>query len=71
MKIKIWEAIEDGGDGEYHVRTYPSKEAMIEGLDLIDVDEGEDGLAWQDGQSVPVPFSTHIFDTTGYEVVEE
>lgn len=70
MKIKIWESIEDGGDGEHHSGQYPSKQAMIDDLGLIEVDDGENGLAWQEGQSVPVVFSTYIFDTEGYEVIE-
>lgn len=69
MKIRIWTAITDGGDGEHHSHTYKSKQAMIDDLGLTDVDVGTCGMAF-DKYDYPVQFSVDIFDTEGYEVVE-
>lgn len=69
MKIKIWTAITDGGDGEHHSRDYKTKQEMIDDLGLTDVDEGNRGNAF-DEYDYNVDFKCRIFDTTGYEIVE-
>lgn len=71
MKIKVWNAITNIGYGEQHTHQYPSLEVMIEDLGLTDVDvHNGDGSAF-DANDYWVDISTSIFDTTGYEVVEE
>lgn len=69
MKIIIWTAITDGGDGEHHSTQYKSKQEMVEDLNLTDVEDGDSGTAF-DEYDYPVSWSKEIFDTTGYEVVE-
>jgi hypothetical protein len=69
MKIKIWRAITDGGDGEHHSHDYKSKQEMIDDLGLTDVSDGEWGSAF-DEYDYNVDFKVVIFDTEGYEVVE-
>lgn len=71
MKIRIWTAVTDGGDGEHHSHQYPSLEAMVEDLKLTDVQvyPSGDGRAF-DEYDYNVDISTEIFDTTGYEIVE-
>jgi hypothetical protein len=69
MKIKIWTAITDGGDGEHHSHTYKSKQEMIDDLELTEVDGDDSGTAFDDCDYL-VGFSSSIFDTEGYEVVE-
>ena len=70
MKIRIWTALTDGGDGEHHSTNHKSKDAMIEDLQLKAIEQwGNDGFAF-DKWDYPVNFSVRIFDTDGYEVVE-
>lgn len=69
MKIRIWTAITDGGDGEHHSNTYKSKQEMIDDLGLTEVDEGMYGTAF-DEYDYPVEWSADILDIDGYEVVE-
>lgn len=70
MKIKIWSAITDGGDGEHHTHNYKSKQEMIDDLGLTDITGDDWGYAFGE-YDYPVKFGIKIFDTTGYEVVEE
>lgn len=70
MKIKIWTAITDGGDGEHHSHDYKTKQEMVDDLHLTHVDEGEWGGAF-DKYNYHVDFSTRILDITGYEIPEE
>lgn len=69
MKIIIWHAITDSGDGEHHSHQYKSKQEMVDDLNLHDVEEGDYGTAF-DEYSYLVEFEKEIFDTDGYEVVE-
>ncbi len=69
MKIVVWKAITDGGDGEHHSHSYKSKQEMIDDLGLTDVDEGDWGTAF-DEYDYPVEWAREVFDTDGYEVVE-
>jgi hypothetical protein len=69
MKIYVWEAITDGGDGEHHAHQYKSKQEMIDDLSLTDVDDGDYGTALDEYYYV-VSFNKTIFDTDGFEVVE-
>lgn len=72
MKIRIWTAITDGGDGEHHSHMYKSKQEMIDDLQLVIEDEyrdGHEGTAFDDYDYF-VQWSSGIFDTEGYEVVE-
>ncbi len=63
MKIRIWTAVTDGGDGEYHSHQYVSEENLRSDLELDDDDMDQYGYH--------VDISSSIFDTTGYEIVEE
>ena len=67
MKIKIWNAVTDGGDGEHHAHQFPSFEALKAALNLEN-DADENGGMDEYGYWVDI--STSIFDTTGYEIVE-
>lgn len=71
MKIKIWTAITDGGDGEHHSHTYKSKQELIDDLidGDLDSDYGDGGYGF-DEYGYVVYFNSEIFDTEGYEVVE-
>lgn len=69
MKIKIWIAVTDGGDGEHHSHSYKSKQEMIDDLGLTEVSEGNWGSAL-DECGYNVDFHMDVFNTDGYEVVE-
>lgn len=71
MKIKIWTATVDNGDGSSSVFMYPTEEALRAGLhldedDFAHYDVGTDD-EWQD--EVPVQVDWNVLDTTGCEVV--
>lgn len=61
MKIRIFTATIDGGDGEHHPRFYPSREALMTDLDL---DEDQ-----MDGDGYYVDIDEDVLDISDYEVV--
>lgn len=70
MKIRIWTAIVDSGDGEHYACTFRTKEELISDLSItIDFEHGNEGGGFDDC-GYYVQFSSRVFDTEGYEVVE-
>ena len=71
MKIRIWTAITDGGDGEHHSHTYKSKQELVSDLieGELEADYGDSGYGF-DEYGYCVNFDSEIFDIEGYEVIE-
>lgn len=69
MKIKIWTAITDGGDGEHHFHINKSREGLLEEVDLTEENIESEGFGF-DEYDYPVTFGFQILDIEGYEIVE-
>ena len=71
MKIKIWTATVDNGDGSSSVFMYPTEEALRNDLHLDEDDFAHYGVGtddeWQD--EVPTEVDFTIFDATNCEVI--
>jgi hypothetical protein len=69
MKIRIWKAVTDNGDGSNSSHIFKSKQEMIEVLELFEVDGNMQGSAI-DSDDYTVEWASEIFDTKGFEVIE-
>lgn len=64
MKIRIYKFITDGGDGEYHCKIFPTENAGVEELGLID-----DGGDYLDEYGYSVTVEDEILDIVDFQVV--
>lgn len=63
MRIKVWTAIIDRGDGSHGVRIFPSEEVLREKLQLDEED-------FQPGYGIPVEVDFCYIDLDDYVSVE-